>query len=144
MNNVLTLSPHYILKEEIGDTLINIEKGAISILGNKFSVQTDNKGDFITIKNISLDQETASRLTCLMWSLNFLHLTFYKSNDQFGTAELRRKVIKLLQQILIGFTNSNSLQDIASITKSIERRIDFIKDGKIQGDYKYISPDQCA
>ncbi|AXT56528.1 hypothetical protein D1815_12405 [Aquimarina sp. AD1] len=143
MNNNLELSSNYFLEGQVTDTLL-IDKDVINILGKEFSVLTDDKGDFIKIKNIDLDKSTSSRLTCLMWSLNFLYLSLQKSKDQFGTAELRKKVIKLLKRILNGLINSNSLQDLVSITKRIEKERDFIKDGKIEGNYQYIGPNQYS
>ncbi len=76
--------------------------------------------------------------------MNFLYATLQKSKDQFGTVELLKKATRLLTKILTGLTSSNNLQDLILITQSIEKEWDLIRDVKIEGNYQYISPNQCS
>ncbi|WP_299315148.1 hypothetical protein [uncultured Aquimarina sp.] len=124
--------------------ILEIRRDGIHILGNEFSVLTDDKGNFMNIKGIKLDEWTSSKLTSMMWSLNFLYASLQKSKDQFGTAELRKTVVRLLTKILTWFSDSNSLQDLISVTKNIEKEQNFLKDGKIDSNCKLIILNQSS
>jgi len=131
------------LENRVKNTL-GIRRDRIHILGNEFSVLTNDKGNFLKIKDIKLDECTSLKLTSLMWSLNFLYASLQKSKDQFGTAELRKVVLQLLTKILVWFTNSKNLQDLISLTKKLEKERDFMKDGKIDSNSKLIILSKCS
>lgn len=110
------------------DTL-KIDRNSINIMGNKFPLLIDDKGNFIEIKNIKLDESTSSKFTCQMWGLNFLYLTLLRSNDQFGTGNLRTKVIALLKKVTSKLSKSCVQEDIISLLQNIENEGTFVEDG---------------
>jgi len=99
MNTNTEFSSDYVLDKKV-EEILNIEKNLINIFGVKFPTSVDEKGSFAQIKGIKLDASTSSKLTYQMWSLNFLYRTLHKSNDQFGTFELRKKVTEVLTKVL--------------------------------------------
>lgn len=127
MKSNLEFLSNHILENSITE-ILKIEKDHIYILGIEFSLTVDNRGDFVRIKNINLDSKTSSRLTYLVWSLNFLNRTCQKSNDEFKTSQLKERVVRLLITAIYDLEKSSTLEDIKRIIKNIEEERSLIKE----------------
>ena len=127
MNSNLEFLSNHILGNNITEVL-KIEKNRIHILGIGFPLLVDERGDLVKINNLSLDEKTSSRLTYLLWSLNFLNKKFQKSNDQFDALELRGRVVKLLITSIYNLEKSDTYDDVKTVMKYIEEERDYIKE----------------
>ncbi|WP_299210479.1 hypothetical protein [uncultured Dokdonia sp.] len=127
MNSNLEFLSNHILDNNITEVL-KIEKNLIHILGIGFPLLVDERGDLVEINNIRLDEKTSSRLTYLLWSLNFLNKKFQKFNSQHDTLELREKVVKLLITSIYNLEKSDTYEDIKTVVKLIEDERDYIKE----------------
>ncbi len=131
MNSNLEFLSNHVLEKNVSE-ILKIEKDLIHILGVEFPVMVNDKGSFVKIKGIKLDEATSSKLTCHMWSLNFLNWTLQKSNNYFGFSDLRERVVKLLVTTMGNLENSDTLDDVVSLTTYLEKEErNFIKDGVI-------------
>ncbi|GAA0731493.1 hypothetical protein GCM10009430_43790 [Aquimarina litoralis] len=134
MNTDIKFSNLHISRSKSKAILV-IEKDLISIFGESFPTSIDKKGRIINIKNIKLNSSLSTRFTYQMWSLNFLYRTLKKSNDQFGTYELRKKVESLLSRTSQKLVQSSRVEDISSLITYLEQEQCFIKDGVIDRFY---------
>ncbi|MFT5892386.1 MAG: hypothetical protein ACI9Y7_002496 [Dokdonia sp.] len=126
MNSNLEFLSNHILGNNITEVL-KIEKNLIHILGIGFPLLVDERGDLIEVKDLQLDEKISSRLTYLLWSLNFLNKKFQKSNDQFDALELRERVVKLLITSIYNLEKSDTYEDVKTVMKFIEEERDYIK-----------------
>lgn len=127
MKSNLEFLSNHILENGITE-ILKIEKNLIYILGIEFPLSVDNRGGFVKIKNINLDSKTSSRLTYLIWSLNFLNRTFHKPNDEFETSQLKERVVRLLITAIYNLEKSSTLEGVKEIIKNIEEERNFIKE----------------
>lgn len=126
MNTSLEFLSDHILERKISE-ILRIKRNFIYILGIEFPVSVDNTGSFIKIKDIELDTFTSTKLTYQIWSLNFLNQKLQRSNDLYGTLELRKKVIELIITTMSNLKKSNTLRDVTHLLKNLERERNCIK-----------------
>lgn len=123
MNSNLEFLSNHILGNNITEVL-KIEKNLIHILGIGFPLLVDERGDLVEINNLSLDEKTSTRLTYLLWSLNFLSKKFQKQS----ALELRERVVRLLITSIYNLEKSDNYDDVKTVIKYIEEERDYIKE----------------
>ena len=123
MNSNLEFLSNHILGNNITEVL-KIEKNLIHILGIGFPLLVDERGDLVEINNLSLDEKTSTRLTYLLWSLNFLSKKFQKQS----ALELRERVVRLLITSIYNLEKSDNYDDVKTVIKYIEDETHYIKE----------------
>ncbi len=119
MNVELEYGSEVILKE-IASEVLEIKKDYINILGTKFLISINEKGNFTRIKNIKLDKSSSFKLTHLLWNLAFVNLTIQRSGGKFGHADAKRITMKALRKIHNNLKKSSCIYDITTLIHYLE------------------------
>lgn len=127
MNSNLEFLSNHIIANDITE-ILKIEKNRIHILGIEFPLLVDERGDLVEVNHLILDEKTSSRLTYLLWSLNFLNKKFQKHNNEYETLGLREKVVRLLITSIYNLEKSTTYEDIKAVMRRIEEERDYIKE----------------